>query len=168
MAAGIRCAAVPLVLHEGYSPDDIVGLADQDNENDEYHVKVPIVDVWMEYKRLVEMWGKDAKWGDKVIARVASAKGILEPIVRQGLKYAEFPESVLRLFRKTDFLNNAHAHEIEKFEKFSNLLPWLDRDAAMLEIVTDMVAKHGKTVTAKHFAEKVAKSWGDVMRAREM
>jgi len=40
VAAGIRCVAIPLVLHEGYTPDDFVGLADQDNENDEYHVKV--------------------------------------------------------------------------------------------------------------------------------
>ena len=39
----VLCVLGAIVLHEGYSPDDIVGLADQDNENDEYHTEVPVV-----------------------------------------------------------------------------------------------------------------------------
>lgn len=44
-------------------------LADEDNENDEYHRPVPIVDVWAEYHRLAraEGWTQD---------RIARAKGV--------------------------------------------------------------------------------------------
>jgi len=145
-------------------------VADQDNENDEYHVKVPIVDVWMECKRLYEMWGRGSQ------QRIADAKGTKQQIVSDRLIYADLPTSILKQFTKNDFLRESHVAEICGLQNFCKLAPWLDRDTAMLEIVTDMVTKHGKTVTAKHFAEKVAQynevieyveqaadSWGEVI-----
>lgn len=159
---------VPIVLHEGYTPDDFVGLADQDNENDEYHAPVPIVDKWMEYKRLA-----DRDWTQQ---RIADAKGMTREAVKLILQYAALPASVIALFGKNDFLKESHAAELGRLVNFTKAEPWLSREAAMTEVATDVIAKHGKTVTAKHFAEKVtqyndvikyvatvADSWGDVI-----
>ena len=43
---------IPCLLHSSYSIEEISRLADEDNENDEYHEPVGIVDVWAEYYRL--------------------------------------------------------------------------------------------------------------------
>jgi len=52
---------IPLFLHEGYTDEEIVQLEARDNEDDEYHVKVSIVDVWTEYARLrdEERWTQE-------------------------------------------------------------------------------------------------------------
>lgn len=160
---------VPVVLHEGYSDDEIVGLADQDNENDEYHATVPIVDVWMHYRLL---YTSLPDWNQQ---RIAGAMGVPQSVVADRIKYANFPQTVLKAFIENDFLRESHAREISRLSDFDNLSPWLTRDAAMLEVVQAVIAKHGKTVTAKQFAdmvaryneviaytESVADSWGDV------
>jgi hypothetical protein len=43
---------VPVLVHEGLSDEEVARRADLDNENDEYHEPVPVVDVWAEYHRL--------------------------------------------------------------------------------------------------------------------
>jgi len=139
---------VPVVLHEGFSDDEIVGLADQDNENDEYHAVVPIVDVWMEYRRLYELWGNQQ--------RVADAKGVTRTLVTWRLSFADLPCAVLEKFVTNDFLREGHAREISQLSQCDNLSPWLTRDAAMLEVLQSVIAKYGKSVTAKHIAEMVA------------
>ena len=134
----------------GYSPDDIVGLADQDNENDEYHVKVPIVDVWMEYKRLQDMPPVgNGKWTQE---RIAKAKGVSRQLVGFRLGWADLPTAIINFFAKNENLKEGHAAEITKLLDFSNLSPWLDRDTAMLEVLTDMVVRNSY-LKEGHFEE---------------
>lgn len=139
---------VPVIVHEGFSDDEITGLADQDNENDEYHTPVSIVDVWMDYKRLDELgWNQ---------TRIAKAKGVLQSEVSARIRYASLPASVLREFIKNDSFKESHAAEISKLSNFDN--PWLWREAAMLEIIDAAIRKAGaaKNVTAKQIADLVA------------
>jgi len=63
-------------------------LADEDNENDEYHVPVPLLDIWAEYRRLSVEEG----WTQRQIAK---AKGVQQSLVAERLAYAMFPQQVL-------------------------------------------------------------------------
>lgn len=147
---------VPVVLHEGYSEEEIVGLADQDNENDEYHRPVPLVDAWMDYKRLADMG-----WTQQ---RIADAKGVSQSIVKFRLAFAEFSPNVLTAFSTNDFLREGHAREIRELVHCTNLTPWLDRETAMLEVIQAGIKKGG---TARHFAEQVEHYNGLMTLAQE-
>lgn len=139
---------VPVVVFDGFTDDEITGLADQDNENDEYHAPVSIVDVWMDYKRL-----KDAGWNQD---RIAKAKGLTDrTVVSDRLNYANFAPKILAVFVENVFLKEAHAAQLRGVVEFPQMSPWLTRDAFMLEIVTAVVKDKGKSVTAKDFASAV-------------
>ncbi len=128
-AAGLQ--AIPVVVHSGYEDTEVIRLADQDNENDEYHAPVPIVDVWMSYKKL-----DDADWSR---AQIAQAKGCTESRVSERLDYANFPKSVLSKFQKQN-LKESHAAEIVKISKLE-FSAWLTRETAMLEVIETTLSK---------------------------
>jgi hypothetical protein len=105
---------------------------------------VPLVDVWMDYKRLADMG-----WTQQ---RIADAKGVSQPNVVLRLAFAKFPSNVLTAFITNDFLREGHAREIRELLHCNNLAPWLDRETAMLEVIQAGIKKGG---TARHFAEQV-------------
>ena len=135
---------VPVVVFEGFSDDEITGLADQDNENDEYHAPVSIVDVWADYKRL-----KDLGWDGK---RIAAAKGVSPTLVTFRLDFAGWPQSVKQKFT-TEKLTEREARELRNIlpGKFSN--NWLTWEGAALEVIEAAIRKGG---TSKNFADVVA------------
>lgn len=138
---------VPVIVHEGFTDDEITGLADQDNENDEYHTPVSIVDKWMDYKRLA-----DAGWEP---SRIEKAKKTTLSRVSERLKYANLPQGVLSAFSKSDFLTESHAAEICRISNLEIPTKWLTRESAMLEVLTKVIAET-KTPTAADFKAKVA------------
>lgn len=119
--------SVPVVVHDGFTEDQITRLADEDNENDEYHSPVSVVDVWMDYKRLAEMG-----WTQQ---RIAEAKGVSQQTVAFRLQFADFPLAVLKAFTTNDFLREGHAREIRQLLHCSNWGEWLDRETAMIEVL---------------------------------
>ena len=66
---------------------------------------MPIVDVWMDYKRLKEEEG----WTQQ---KIADAKGVSQNNVSRRLNCADFPQTVLDKFIPSDFLKEGHAHEL--------------------------------------------------------
>lgn len=138
---------VPVIVHEGFTDDEITGLADQDNENDEYHTPVSIVDVWADYKRL-----KDAGWSQQ---RIAKAKGVSQTLVSFRLDFASWPESVRQIITKTN-LDEIHARELSQLLQSNN--PWLWWEAAAIEILESAIKKAGaaKNVTGKQIADLVS------------
>ena len=99
-------------------------LADQDNENDEYHEPVGLVDTWASYKALADLgWTQE---------RIAEAKGCKQQQVGSRIQYAGLSSRVLEYFTKNDFLKESHATEIIKLQNFCNLTPWLTSETAML------------------------------------
>lgn len=145
-AAGIE--TLPIVLHEGYSEDELTRLADEDNENDEYHSPVSVVDVWMDYKRLA-----DAGWTQQ---RIADAKGVNRAQVAMRLQYAEFPQSVVAAFVKNDFLKEGHVAEIRQLLNFNNLSPWRTFESVALLVIDDVLDKvRVKAPTALQFKQEV-------------
>jgi hypothetical protein len=142
-AGGTRLAAareaaltdIPVLVHGGYDDTAISRLADEDNENDEYHVPVPLPDIWKEYHRL----NKRERWTQEKIAEV---KRVGEGPVSERIGFAQFPPSVLGMFLERDFLLEVHARELLKSSKFEDLPPWLTRAQALIEIMENIFRNH--------------------------
>ena len=81
--------------------------------------------------------------------RRPKAKGVAQSFVSMRLKLAELPQLVRDEFIKNTFIKEGHALEIIKLSVFDNLSPWLDRAAAMQEVI-EIALKKG-AVTAKDF-----------------
>lgn len=134
--------SIPAWIHAGYTEDDLVRLADEDNENDEYHEPVSLVDTWADYRRLYERgWTHE---------RIAAAKGVARPRVTERLKFAGWPASVLGYVQKHD-LNEGQLRELYNLY---NHPPYLTEEAALLNVLQNVTTKT-KTPTAKHFAAEV-------------
>lgn len=138
---------VPVVLHDGYTEDEITRLADVDNENDEYHTPVSVVDVWMDYKRLA-----DAGWKQK---RIEDAKGVSQAQVSKRLQCANFSAEVIKKFH-SEYMTERIAFELLSLEPVNNLTPWLDRESAMIQVVESVFSKN-TAPTAQQFKAEVEK-----------
>lgn len=136
---------VPSVIHDGYSDEEIIKLADEDNENDEYHEKVSITDMWASYKALA-----DQGWTQE---RIAKAKGVSQNFVSYRINLAELPESVLDKFITTPNLNERHGRELLRLSPGDNLEQWITREQIMLEIIKEI----GDYAIADKFKKKVDK-----------
>jgi ParB/RepB/Spo0J family partition protein len=159
-AGGTRLAAaqqagltdVPALVYPADDPERISRLADEDNENDEYHVPVPLPDIWAEYQRLNDEEG----WTQEQIGK---AKGVGQASVSRRLKYAAFPQPLQDAFIQHGFLTELHAEELTKLSKL-DMPPWLTRNQALTEIVATVLDKHrgssaGKAPTATVFRTHV-------------
>ena len=107
--------------------------------------------VWASYKALA-----DAGWTQQ---RIADAKGVSQTLAAFRLQLADLPHSVLNMFITNDSLNEGHAREIAKLLLCNNLRDWLNREAAMLEVIEKVLAKCTKAAAfsrakfekSKHF-----------------
>jgi ParB family chromosome partitioning protein len=144
-----KLTEIPVVLHEGFTEDEIVKLSEEDNENDEYHTIVNIVDVWLSYKALA-----DIGWTQ---ARIAKAKGVAQTFVSFRLKLADLPEKALDQFITKEILNEGQARELLNLLHCNNLEVWLSRETAMVEIIESVLKNDKDKITAKVFAKEVEK-----------
>jgi ParB/RepB/Spo0J family partition protein len=128
---------VPIVLHEGLTEDDKVRLADEDNENDEYHERVSIVEVWANYAWLAD----DKGWSQD---RIAEAKGVKQAMVSYRLALHNLP-SKIKSFITQNKLSERHLREINSLSPGLYLADWLTTDQAKIEICRE-AAKRSLTV----------------------
>lgn len=159
-AGGTRLAAaqeaalqeVPVLLYPAEDEGLISRLADEDNENDEYHMPVPLPDIWAEYKRLKD----EEKWTGKAIAE---AKGVNAGTVSQRCRFATFPLKVIEAFFKYPALQEDHARVLLDVLKFKDLSPWLTQEQAQEEIMSAILERHrgkeGLAPTASVFRKYV-------------
>lgn len=119
------CKTVPVILHEGLTEEDIVRLADEDNENDEYHTKVSPIDEWIQYKALYDRWGNQEK--------VAEVKKVTQKTVSIKLRLHSLPESVKR-FIPQGSLDETHLREITDLYLEVYFQDWLTTDQAWEEL----------------------------------
>lgn len=132
--AGVK--SIPCVIHEGLEEDDIVRLADEDNENDEYHTKVSPVDVWAHYAYLESLGWKQQQ--------IAEAKGLNNhTLVSVRLKLNGLPDEV-KNFVTQGFLEEAHLREICSLLLKSHFAPWLTSEQAWIELAEKAVHDKGK------------------------
>jgi len=127
---------IPLMLHDGLSEEEISRRADVDNENDEYHEPVSIVDIWAEYARLRDEEG----WTQE---RIGEVKGVSQKTVSIRLNLHRLSENI-KSFIPQGLLTEAHLREISEIYLEVYFEPWLASERAQLELAT--WAAGGKTV----------------------
>jgi hypothetical protein len=125
---------VPVLVYPANDTERISRLADEDNENDEYHVPVPLPDIWAEYQRL----SNEEEWTQE---RISKAKGVAEGAVSERIRFAWLPSKILDTFLKHEFLKEVHARELLKLSNFEDFDPWLTRDQALEEIVAAVLVQ---------------------------
>jgi site-specific DNA-methyltransferase (adenine-specific) len=127
---------VPIMLHAGFTNDQISRRADFDNECDEYHAEVSILDVWAEYHRL---W-KEEGWTQQ---RIAEAKDIDRKQVTYRIKWHTSLPEVARVAVFDRKLDEGHIEAISDVmfdvEHFSI---WMTTIQAQTELVAEVLGKH--------------------------
>ena len=146
--AGVK--KVPVVLHDGASDEDIVRLAYEDNDNDEYHTPVSIVDVWADYARLV-----DEGWQRKKIAEVMD---VSQKTVSIRLRLHSLPD-VLKEFLPQGKLTEAHLKEISEFYPGVKFHSWITDEQAHLELARQAVKRN----LTKRQTEQLVTKWKEML-----
>jgi DNA modification methylase len=169
-------AEIPVVVHRGFSFEEISRLADEDNENDEYHRPVPKPDVWAEYGRLAADPPRGEGW---TLERIARAKGVLTEKGEPDLStvsdrvrlHEKAPKALVRAVWD-GLLDEGHAKavigvvwDVPSFDS------WLTPPQAQAELVTEVLGKHrgsseGKKPTVKVVREAAAR-WKALVAAAE-
>lgn len=127
---------VPVFDHLGFSDDDFARLADEDNENDEYHAEVPKPDIWAEYHRLA----LDEKWTQR---RIAQAKNVDRTLVNRRIGWHTSLPQVARKAVCDGILGEDHLVAISGAVcDVTHLEPWLTTEQAQTELIDEVLGKH--------------------------
>lgn len=147
--AGLR--TVPVFVHLGLSEDQISRKADEDNENDEYHTPVSLLDVWAECHRLATQEG----WTQQ---RIADAKGWDRPTVSRRIRWhTSLPEAAKQAVCDGLF-DEGHLEAISGVLcDVAHFSPWLTTTQAQTELVNDILAKHRGSSTGKRPTVRVVR-----------
>jgi site-specific DNA-methyltransferase (adenine-specific) len=156
---------VPIFVHETLSDEQISRKADEDNENDEYHEPVGLIDVWAECHRL---W-KDEGWTQR---RIADAKGWDERQVRSRIRFHTVLPDKARRATGDGLFDEGHDEAILSVSgDVAGLSPWLTTEQAQTELVQEVLTKHrGSTAGIKPTVKVVrdaAKRWKSLIQAAE-
>lgn len=157
--------SVPVVLHEGFTDEQVVRLADVDNENDEYHAPVLLTDIWADCWRLNEVEGWDFK-------KIGAAKGISES---QAALRARLHLSLPKAAKKATVdgvFDEGHVVPILGVTVDVNSLdPWLTTEQAQTELTAEVLGKHrGSSVGIKPTVKVVreaASRWKEAITLAE-
>lgn len=161
---------IPVIVHVGLNEDEIARLADEDNENDEYHARVSLLDTWAEYHRLA----KDEGW---TLERIARAKGDLteggDPrtsLVSERVTWHDRMSGDARAAVSNGLFDEGHIRELSGVVlTLETLAPWLTTAAAQAGVVAEVLGKHrGSTSGIKPTVANVretARRWKDMIAA---
>lgn len=141
-AAQLCQILIPIILFEGYTDEEIARLEIQDNEDDEYHIEVPLLDVWANYAYLHDKEG----WTQQ---QIADAKGIDRSFIGYRLKLHSLPNQI-KEFVNQKLLTETHLIEITKLGIDSHFVPWLTTEQAwqeLAELAVRGIRKDGKKTT---------------------
>ena len=156
---------VPVFVHAGVTEEQISRLADQDNENDEYHTPVSLLDVWAEYHRL----NKDEGWTQQ---RIANAKGCDVPTVSRRVKWHTSLCEPARQAVCDNVFDEGHIESLSVVTcDIASIATWLTTRQAQTELVAEVLSKHrGSTAGIKPTVKVVrehAKRWKELIAAAE-
>jgi site-specific DNA-methyltransferase (adenine-specific) len=129
-------ATVPVFVHEGLCDEDISRKADEDNENDEYHEPVGLLDVWAECHRL---W-KEEGWTQQ---QIAEAKACGEATIRLRCKLHTALPDVAKKATVDGILDEGHLIPVSGVSvDVHGFAAWLTTEQAQAELLKEVLAKH--------------------------
>lgn len=127
---------IPVVVHDGFTDEQIARLADEDNENDEYHERVPLLDVWAEYARLRD----EEEWS---LAQIAEAKGCDIMQASRRIKFHIALPTFAKQAVSDGLLDEGHCEAISLVvSDIASLDPWLTTEKAQSELTAEVLSKH--------------------------
>ena len=160
--AGMK--TVPVFVHDGLSDEQISRKADEDNENDEYHERVGLLDVWAECYRL---WKEEA-WTQE---QIATAKGWQRTTVSRRIRWHQSLSKSARRAVCDGILDEGHLEAISTVMCDVAHSKWLTTEQAQTELVQEVLGKHrGSTAGIKPTVKVVrdtAKRWTALLHAAE-
>jgi len=143
---------MPILLHEGYSDKEIAQLETQDNENDEYHKEVSVIDIWAEYARLRD----EERWSQKEIANV---KNVSRSVVGDRIRFFDRLPKEIKDFVCRSFLSEQHLRLIMQLSVDRHFSSWLTTEQLWIKL-----AKWSKTKTTRETKEEVDR-WKEIIEA---
>lgn len=157
-------STVPVFIHEGLSDEDISRKADEDNENDEYHEPVGVLDLWAECYRL----SKEEGWTQE---RIAAAKGWSQPAVSMRINWHLRLPQKARAAVYDGLLDEGHLQAVSSVVCDVIYSEWLTTEEAQTELVQEVLTKHrGSSAGIKPTVKIVrdaAKRWKSLMHTAE-
>jgi DNA modification methylase len=154
---------VPVFVHEGLTDEDVCRKADEDNENDEYHTPVSLLDIWAECYRL---W-KEEGWTQQ---QIAEAKRWERSVVANRIRLHQFVPRNARRAVLDDKFDEGHCQAflgvVLDVQHFS---PWLTTSQAQTELVDEVLSRHrgssqGLKPTVK-VVRDTAQRWKNLIQA---
>ncbi len=147
--AGLR--TVPVFVHRDLTEEQISPKADEDNENDEYHTPVSLLDVWAECHRLATQEG----WTQQ---RIADAKGWGRTTVSPRIQWhTSLPEAAKQAVQD-NLLDEGHLAAISWVVcDVAHLRPWLTTQQAQTELVTEILPKRRGSSAGKRPTVRVVR-----------
>jgi hypothetical protein len=116
--------------------------ADVDNENDEYHVAVSVLDVWAEYHRLADKENGEG-W---TFQKIADAKGVSKTDVHRRVTWHTDLCPSARKACSDGIFDEGHLDAFYAVVPMSELSGWLTKEQTQEELVAEVLGKHrGKT-----------------------
>jgi ParB family chromosome partitioning protein len=126
-----KLESVPVVVHTGLIDSQIAKLAVDDNENDEYHTPVDMVDVWHYYDSLYRKLGTEQA--------VADLLDVSRKNVNFKINLARLPDW-LKEFGTKQSLEESKMREFLRLVQCTNVYDWATDDD-ILHYVADRAAK---------------------------
>jgi ParB/RepB/Spo0J family partition protein len=127
---------VPIVLHEGLTDEDKVRLAQQDNEDDEYHEPVKDVDKWRHYAWL----NKELGWSQD---KVGKTKGVGQKMAGNRIRLFGLPDDI-KSFSSQGLIEEGHLIEILGLEVDYYFNDWLATEQAQHELIQKAIKDKSK------------------------
>lgn len=147
----LNMQTIPVIVFEGISDAEMAKLSHDDNVNDEYHVPVPITDIWAEYYHL----NKDLGWTQE---EIAYAYDITRQMVGFRINLHELPNEVKK-YANQNLITETQLIQILPLQIDLHFQEWLTTDQIRMkcskELIKNCLPGIPKTVKAsKEYIEK--------------
>ena len=127
----LNLPTIPAIIYEGISDEEMVRLSHNDNINDEYHVPVPITDLWAEYCHL----NKDLGWTQE---KIAKAYDVPRAMVSYRINLHELPDEI-KGYVSRDLITEAQLTELLPLSVDLHFHPWLTTDDVRQKCARELI-----------------------------
>lgn len=157
----LNLQTIPAIVYDEISDAEMVRLSHDDNVNDEYHVPVPITDIWAEYSHL----SRDLGWTQQKIAEIY---GVTRAMVSYRMNMHDLPEDVKDLVNQK-LITETQAIELLPLSIDLHFSEWLTTDEIRSRCAQELTKNcviGGSPMTVTASREHI-KKWKSVIEESE-
>ena len=127
----LNLPTIPAIIFENIAEEEMAKLSHDDNVSDEYHVPVPITDMWAEYYHL----NKDLGWTQEKIAR---AYDVTQQMVSFRINLYKLPDKI-KDFTNRNLITESQLIQILPLQIDLYFSPWVNTNDVRLKCVEELV-----------------------------